>query len=56
MIHFLCLFYLSLAISIVVSATGTNDRVKIVKNASKYFAALFLGSIVVGWMMFIVGG
>ena len=53
MIHFLCLIYLSFAISTVVAATATNDPAKMVRRAAKYFGVMVIGSIAVGWVMFI---
>lgn len=52
MIHFLCLVYLSFAISTVVAATASNDLSKIIRRAAKYFGVMVLGSIAVGWVMF----
>jgi len=50
--HFLCLIYLSFAISVVVSATATNDPSKMLRRAAKYFGVMVIGSIAVGWLMF----
>ncbi len=54
MTHFLCLIYLSFAISTVVATTATNDPAKIFKRAAKYFGMMAVGSIAVGWLMFLL--
>jgi len=54
MTHFLCLIYLSFAISTVVATTATNDPAKILKRAAKYFGLMTVGSIAVGWLMFLL--
>lgn len=51
MTHFLCLVYLSLAISIVVSVTATNDPSKMLRRSLRYFCFLVVGSIAAGWIM-----
>jgi len=54
MIHFLCLVYLALAISVVTAATATNDPSKMIRRAAEYFGILVFGSIAIGWVMFLL--
>ena len=54
MTHFLCLLYLSFAISIVVATTATNDPAKMLRRTMKYFGMMVVGSVAVGWLMFLL--